>query len=217
MNLSLKSGLLAAALAVISVSLPVSAATELAVGRDYVPIVPAQQTDNAGKIEVLEFFSYGCPHCNDFNPIIGKWSSALPGDVVFKRVPVTFGRPQWASLAKLYYALEATGDLARLDGMIFNALHKSGDRLYDEQSITDWVAAHGVDKKKFSETYQSFGVNSKVKRADQMVQAYKVSGVPAMTVDGKYLVTGKELAGLQDVPGLTDRVIDKVRGERKKK
>ncbi|HQO28663.1 MAG TPA: thiol:disulfide interchange protein DsbA/DsbL [Accumulibacter sp.] len=216
MNRFFKKVLLAAALAVSAVNLN-AAATELAVGRDYVPIVPAQQTDNASKIEVLEFFSYGCPHCSDFNPIVGKWSSALPNDVVFKRVPVTFGRPQWASLAKLYYALEATGDLARLDAMIFNALHKSGDRLYDEQSIADWVAARGVDRKKFTEAYQSFGVNSKVKRADQMVQAYKVSGVPAMTVDGKYLVTGKELAGLQDVPGLTDRVIDKARSERKKK
>lgn len=216
MKLSIKNGLLAATLAIMTVNLP-AVATELAVGRDYVPIVPAQQTDNPNKIEVLEFFSYGCPHCNDFNPIVGKWSSALPGDVVFKRVPVTFGRPQWASLAKLYYALEATGDLARLDGMVFNALHKSGDRLYDEQTITDWVAARGVDRKKFTEAYQSFGVNSKVRRADQMVQAYKISGVPAMTVDGKYLVTGKELAGLQDVPGLTDRVIDKARSERKKK
>ncbi|HMW18318.1 MAG TPA: thiol:disulfide interchange protein DsbA/DsbL [Accumulibacter sp.] len=211
-----RGGLLSLMLTVMAINVPVMAA-ELAIGRDYVPIVPVQQTDNPSKVEVLEFFSYGCPHCNDFHPIVGKWSGALPSDVVFKRVPVSFGRPQWANLAKLYYALEATGDLARLDGAVFNALHKGGGRLYDDQSIIDWVAAQGVDKKKFTDAYTSFGVTSKAKRADQMAQTHKITGVPAMTVDGKYLVTGKELAGLQELPGLTDRVIDKVRGERKKK
>lgn len=208
--------LMSLAMAALVVNAPVTA-SELAVGRDYVPIVPAQQTDNPAKVEVLEFFSYGCPHCSDFHPIVGKWSSALPNDVVFKRVPVSFGRPQWGNLAKLFYALEVTGDLARLDGAVFNALHKGGARLYDDQSIIEWVTAQGVDRKKFTEAYSSFGVISKAKRADQMAQAYKISGVPAMAVDGKYLVTGKELAGLQDLPGLTDRVVDKARGERKKK
>ncbi|HMW55173.1 MAG TPA: thiol:disulfide interchange protein DsbA/DsbL [Accumulibacter sp.] len=207
--------LLAITLAMLAVVLPVRA--ELVVGRDYVPIIPAQMTDTPAKIEVIEFFSYGCPHCSDFHPIVGKWAAALPSDVTFKRVPVTFGRPPWASLARLFYALEATGDLAKLDSAVFDALHKAGSKLYDDKSITAWVAAQGVDAKRFTEAYNSFAVVSKAKRADQMVQTYKIQGVPAMTVDGKYLVTGKELKGLAELPSLTDQVIGMARTDRKKK
>lgn len=207
--------LIAITLALLAVVLPVRA--ELVVGRDYVPIIPAQMTDTPAKIEVIEFFSYGCPHCSDFHPIVGKWAAALPSDVTFKRVPVTFGRPPWASLARLFYALETTGDLARLDSAVFNALHKAGSKLYDDQSIIAWVTAQGVDAKRFTEAYNSFAVVSKAKRADQMVQTYKIQGVPAMTVDGKYLVTGKELKGLAELPALTDQVIGMARSDRKKK
>lgn len=200
-------------LALLAVVLPARA--QLAVGRDYVPIVPAQTSDHPAKIEVIEFFSYGCPHCSDFHPVLGKWSATLPGDVVLVRVPITFGRPQWASLAKLYYALEATGDLARLDGAVFEALHRKGSKLYDDRSVADWVKAQGVDGKKFADAYSSFGVVSKVKRADQMAQAYKIQGVPALAVDGKYLVLGKEIKGLPDLVLLTDQVIELARSERK--
>lgn len=205
----------AAALLLFACALPAQA--QLTVGRDYVPIEPVQVTDNAAKIEVVEFFSYGCPHCNDFHPTLGKWAAKLPADVVLKRVPVAFGRAQWAGLAKLYYALEATGDLARLDGAVFAALHQQNLKLYDDKSIGDWVVAQGVDGKKFAEAYKSFGVVSAQKRADQMAQAYKISGVPALAVDGKYLMVGKETKGFEDLLALTDKVIDKVRAERGKK
>ena len=215
MNARISGWFMAIALATLAVVSPVRA--ELAVGRDYVPIVPAQMTDNPAKIEVIEFFSYGCPHCNEFHPTVSKWSASLPADVTFKRVPVSFGRPQWASLARLYYALETTGDLSRLDGAVFDALHKTGSKLYDDKSITDWAAAQGVDAKKFSDAYNSFGVVSKARRADQMSQAYKIQGVPAMAVDGKYLVTGKEIKSVAELPMLTDQVIGMARSERKKK
>lgn len=204
--------LAAAAVVVLLGILPVRA--ELAVGRDYVPIIPAQATDNPAKLEVLEFFSYGCPHCNEFHPLIGKWAASLPSDVVLKRVPISFGRPQWASLSRLYYALEATGDLARLDGGVFQAIHKAGVKLYDDKSIIEWVGAQGVDGKRFSDAYNSFGVVSKAKRADQLAQLYKIQGVPAMAVNGKYLVTGKDMRGLADLLSLTDQVVDKARSER---
>jgi thiol:disulfide interchange protein DsbA len=145
----------------------------------------------------------GRPHCRATSP-----SNAC-------RSP--FGRPQWASLARLFYALEVTGDLARLDSAVFDALHKAGSKLYDDKSIIEWVTAQGIDAKKFTEAYNSFGVVSKAKRADQMVQAYKIQGVPAMAVDGKYLVTGKEIKGLADLPALTDQVIGMARADRKKK
>ncbi|HRD94475.1 MAG TPA: thiol:disulfide interchange protein DsbA/DsbL, partial [Accumulibacter sp.] len=157
------SGWLAAlTLAILTMALPARA--ELAVGRDYVAIVPAQVTDNPARLEVIEFFSYGCPHCSDFHPTVSKWAASLPSDVVFKRVPISFGRPQWASLSRLYYALEATGELSKLDGAVFRALHQDGKKLYDDKSIIAWVSAQGVDSKKFSDAYNSFGVISQAKR-----------------------------------------------------
>ena len=207
--------LVALTLAILTMALPARA--ELAVGRDYVAIVPAQVTDNPARLEVIEFFSYGCPHCSDFHPTVSKWAASLPSDVVFKRVPISFGRPQWTSLSRLYYALEATGELSKLDGAVFRALHQDGKKLYDDKSIVAWVSAQGVDSKKFSDAYNSFGVISQAKRADQMAQAYKIQGVPALAVDGKYLVTGKEVKGYPDLVALTDQVIDKARGDRAKK
>ncbi len=206
---------MALGVALLAMVTPVGA--ELAVGRDYVPIIPAQATDNPAKLEVLEFFSYGCPHCAEFHPVVAKWAAALPNDVVFRRVPVSFKRPPWASLARLFYALEATGELARLDNAVFHALHQAGNRLYDEQSIVTWVGAQGVDSKKFADAYNSFGVISKARRADQMAEAYRIQGVPAMAVDGKYLVTGKDAKGHAEIIALTNQVIDKVRRERGKK
>lgn len=206
--------LAALSVALFALALPASAQTA---GREYVAIVPAQASDNPAKIEVVEFFSYGCPHCSDFHPTVSKWSAKLPADVVFKRVPVSFGRAQWASLSKLYYALEATGDLARVDGAVFQALHEKGLKLYDDKSIAEWVGAQGVDARKFADAYNSFGVVSKVKRADQLAQASKIQGVPALAVDGKYLMINDGIKDYAELVARTDKVIDKVRGERNKK
>ena len=191
--------LAAIAVSLFAVALPAQA--QLSAGRDYVPIEPAQATDTPARIEVIEFFSYGCSHCNDFHPTISKWSARLPADVTFKRIPVSFGRGQWANLAKIYYALEATGDLVKLDSAVFHALHDKGLKLYDDKSIIDWVGAQGADAKKFADAYHSFGVTSKVKRGDQMAQAYKITGVPSLAVDGKYLVVGKEAKSFDDQIG----------------
>ena len=122
--------------AALTVAMPALAQTA---GKDYTLISPVQPTDDAAKIEVLEFFSYGCPHCNDFNPLISAWAAKQPGDVVFKRVPVSFGRAAWANAAKLYYTLEATGDLAKLDGDVFKAIHNDRVNLFDEKTILEWV------------------------------------------------------------------------------
>jgi len=205
----------AAALSLCAVVLPAHA--QLALGRDYVAIDPAQPTDNPAKIEVIEFFSYGCPHCAEFHPTVSKWSAKLPVEVSFKRVPITFGRGQWANLSKLYYALEATGELAKLDGAVFQALHEKGLKLYDDKSITEWAVAQGVDSKKFSDAYNSFGVISKVKRGDQMAQAFKIQGVPAIAVDGKYMVLNEGVKNNDELVARADKLIDKVRLERGKK
>lgn len=193
-----------------------SAQAQVAAGRDYVPIDPPQAGENPAKIEVLEFFSYGCPHCNDFHPLISKWAAKLPADVVFKRVPVSFGRAQWANIGKLYYAAEAIGELGRLDAAAFQAIHEKGVKLYDEATIMQFAVQQGVDGKKFADAFGSFGVQSKMKRADQMTQAYKVQGVPAIAVDGRYMVLNEGIKSYEELLVRTDKVIAKVRSEKKK-
>ena len=194
--------------AALAIGLPALAQTA---GKDYTPISPAQPTDDPAKIEVVEFFSYGCPHCSDFHPLVSAWAAGLPGDVVFKRVPITFGRAAWANLARLYYSLEATGDLARLDGEVFKAVHNDRLNLFEEKAIVEWVATKGVDRKRFTEAFNSFGVMSKVKRGDQLAQAYKIQGVPAMAVDGKYLVGDM---GFKEKLAVADKLIAKARSEK---
>ena len=152
--------LAAISLTLLSIAFPAQA--QLSVGNDYVLIDPAQPTDNPAKIEVIEFFSYACPHCSDLNPHVVKWSAQLPADVVFKRVPVGFNQPFYQSMAKVFYALEAIGELKRLDEPLFNAIHKKGLRLIDDKSIIEWVSAQNVDAKKFSDAYSSFGVITKL-------------------------------------------------------
>jgi len=207
--------LAAIALTLLAVASPAQA--QLAAGRDYMVIEPAQPTDDPAKIEVIEFFSYACPHCNDLNPHITKWAAKLPADVVFRRVPVSFNSPFYQLMAKLYYTLEVIGELPKLDGPLFNAIHEKGLKLIDDKSILEWATGQGVDAKKFSDAYNSFGVASKVKRADQLAQATKIRGVPALVVDGRYLVVGQDIKTHDDLLALTAKVIDKTRTERNAK
>lgn len=204
--------LAALTLALCAFALPAQA--QLVLGRDYEAIEPSLPTDHPDKIEVVEFFSYACPHCGELNPHALKWAARLPADVVFRRVPVGFN-PHYRLMAKLYYALEVIGELDRLDTAVFSALHDKGLRLIDDQSILDWVSAQGVDRKKFSDAYTSFGVASKSSRGDQMGKSAKIRGVPALMVDGRYLVVGREIKSHADLLALTDKLIAKRRGERK--
>jgi len=212
MKMFMHGWLAAIAFALFSLALPVHA--QLAAGKDYIVIEPALGSDNPASIEVIEFFSYGCPHCSDLHTPISKWAARLPADVTFKRVPVGFGNPYYQNLAKLYYALEAIGELQKLDSSVFHAIHEKGLKLIDDKSILEWVTAQGVDAKKFSDAYNSFGVVSKTKRADQMVQASKIRGVPSLVVDGRYLVATQNIKTQADLLAQTDKVIDKARSER---
>lgn len=199
---------MAAALAIAAPALAQTA------GKDYTLIEPAQPTDNPAKIEVIEFFSYGCPHCNEFNPMLHAWATKLPADVYFKKVPVTFGRAAWANIARLYYALEVTGDLPKLDAAVFKAIHEERVGLFDEKVMNEWLAKKGVDPKKFADAYNSFGVQSRVKRAEQMQQSYRVQGVPALVINGKYMVEGRDF---NETLAIADKLIAKVRAEKGKK
>ncbi|PKO48584.1 MAG: twin-arginine translocation pathway signal protein [Betaproteobacteria bacterium HGW-Betaproteobacteria-4] len=180
-------------------------------GAGFTPVSPAQPTEDPAKIEVLEFFSYGCPHCADFNPLLTAWAAKQPADVVVRKVPITFGRAAWANIAKLYYALEITGDLHRLEADVFRAIHGERVNLFDERTLTEWVVKKGVDAKKFGETFNSFGVMSKVRRGDQLAQAYRIQGVPALGVEGKYLIGDM---GFNEKLAVADKLIAKARSEK---
>jgi len=204
--MSIRNSLIALTLVVLSV--PALAA--VTAGTEYRAIDPPQHPETVGKIEVLEFFSYGCPHCNEFSPIIGAWAAKLPKDVVFKRVATGLGRTAWTNLAKTYYALEATGDLKRLDAALFHAIHEEHLPLFDEKSISQWVGQHGVDPVKFNTAFESFGVNTRLNQAEEMVENYKIDGVPALAVNGKYLILGNSF---EQLLANTDVVIAKVRAD----
>jgi thiol:disulfide interchange protein DsbA len=204
-NRSLLAGLAGAVLPVHS---RVVKAAPLVEGRDYELILPPQPGESPGMIEVIEFFSYGCPHCKDFHPLVMAWAAKLPRDVSFKRVPVTFGRATWTNLARLYYALETTGDLARLDDAVFRAIHEERINLFTPSAITAWVKREGVDEKRFKAAFDSFGVSAQIARSDQMVRNYRIRSVPRLTVAGRYQVTGQAARSLADLLPIADGLIE---------
>lgn len=157
----------------------------------YQMLNPPQPQTMAGKVEVVEFFSYGCPHCAHLHPSLKKWVAELPSTTVFVRVPVSFGRREWGSLTRAYYALESIGALSRVDDGLFAALHEQRQPLFDEASLTAWVAQQGVDAQKFRDAFNSSAVSQKAMRAEQMSRDYQISSVPTLVVAGKYVVSGK--------------------------
>jgi len=190
-----------------------SLAAEPQAGREFNLINPPLPSSK-GKIEVIEFFSYGCPHCSDFNPYVGQWAARLPKDVSFRRVPVSFNRPEWARLARIYYALEATGDLAKFDAAVFIAIHEQRVAFRTDEAAVTWATSKGIDGKKFGDALASFSMQSKVQRGDQEATAARISGVPALAVDGKYLVNNEAANNFEGLLKLTDAVIAKARKER---
>ncbi len=193
-----------------------SFAADLQAGREFKPISPPLAAPK-DKIEVVEFFSYGCNHCSDFHPIISKWAANLPKDVSFRRIPVSFGRPEWARLAKIYYSLEATGELAKLDTAVFLAIHEQRVAFKTDEAVSAWVASKGGDAKKFTDAFNGFSMASKVQRGDQEATTAKIGGVPSLAVDGKYLVNNEAAGSYEDLLRITDAVIAKVRQDRKGK
>ena len=153
----------------------------------------------AGKIEVVEFFSYNCPHCNDFEPALEAWVKTAPKDVSFRRIPVPFVGNDVEAKQRLYYALEAMGKVDEFQPKVFNAIHKQRQNVNGDANIVAWAAANGLDGAKFKEAFTSFGVASKAKRASQMTDAYKVAGVPAMAVAGRWYVDGETAGNMTNV------------------
>jgi thiol:disulfide interchange protein DsbA len=160
-------------------------------GTDYTELKPPQAVDTAGKVEVIEFFWYRCPHCYALEPELEAWVKRLPRDVQFKRVPGILNE-DWAIDARVFYSLEAIGEVERVHRQLFDAIHKQGGvRLRGDaytKWVADWLAKQKVDMAKYDAAFHSFSVESKLRRAAQMASAYRLDGVPTLTVQGRYLV-----------------------------
>ncbi len=165
------------------------------------------------KLEVVEFFWYECPHCNAFEPQLEAWVKRLPADVVFRQVPVGFTARHQLS-QKLFYALEDMGQLPALHKKIFAAIHVQNKRLNTEADMTAFVVANGVDGAKFTETFRSFGVNTKANRARQLSDAYKIDGVPALGINGRYFTSGALAGSHERALAVTDYLIDRSRSNK---
>jgi thiol:disulfide interchange protein DsbA len=204
---------LVAALAWLALS--TAGAAGLVEGKDYIRLKNAQPVESGKKIEVIEFFSYGCPHCNDLEPILDAWLAKLPPDVQFHRVPVMF-QQRWEALAKIYYTLDAMGDEARLSPEVFKAIHSAGLPLYQDKAFFDWAAAHGLDRAKVADVYNSFAINSKFNRAKALAQEYNIQSVPTIVVDGKFVTSSDRVGTHAALPPVIDQLIAKARAERGK-
>jgi protein dithiol oxidoreductase (disulfide-forming) len=162
------------------------AAGAQAPGKDFVPINPPQPPQVPGKVEVIEFFSYMCPHCASLQPSLAAWLKRKPADVEFRRVPAVF-QESWLPLAQLYYTLEAMGLVDKLHHDVFAAIHTQKLKLQDPKVLGEWIASKGVDRQKFNDTYNSFSVRSLAKRAVDTAGRYKIEFTPALVVDGRYM------------------------------
>ncbi len=154
-------------------------------GVDYDVMAKPQPTQTGDKVEVLELFWYGCPHCYKLEPHIEHWLENMPANAAYIRLPAVFNK-QWMVHAKAFYAAEAMGVFDKVHRPLFDALHAQKKKLYTAETIADFFATLGVDRAEFLKTYSSFAVNTKANRAKQMTRRYGISGVPAIIINGKY-------------------------------
>jgi thiol:disulfide interchange protein DsbA len=180
-------------------------------GKDYLKLNRAVPTETeAGKIQLIEFFWYSCPHCNAFEPAFAQWVKNAPKDVVVQRMPVAF-REDFAPQQRLYFALEAMGLLEKLHAKVFQAIHVERLPLNTDASIVAWIEKQGVDKTKFADTAKSFGVASKLKRAVQLQNDYKIEGVPSLGVAGKYYVDGTTAGSMERALQVAESLLVQIR------
>jgi thiol:disulfide interchange protein DsbA len=208
-----------AALALAGVSPLVSAQATFQEGKHFVRLsTPVPVSAPAGKIEVIEFFWYGCPHCNAFEPTLEAWIKKLPADVAFRRVHVGF-RPNFEAQQRFYATLEALGLVEQIHRKVFYAIHQQGAKLDKPEALIEFAVQNGADRAKFTEMFNSFGMQSKVRQGKQLSEAYKIDGVPALGIHGRYY-TSPSLAGGDNTPetegqvralALTDQLVARAR------
>lgn len=191
------------------------APTVLAQQSQFVTLPSKLEGDSPDKIEVIEFFHYGCPHCKDFDPLLNTWLKSVPEDVAFRRVPAIWGNAQLRELARLYYTIETTDHIETLHEAVFPAVQTQRRPLHTEEGVRAWVAGFsGVDASAFMDTYKSFGLKAMLQRADQLARAYRVQGVPTMAVGGRYVTSASMTGSHVNALKMVDELIVKARSER---
>ena len=206
----------ASAVAASALTLPVAnpamaQARQFKEGKDFKRLdKPVAPDAPAGKVEVVEFFGYFCPHCNTFEPTLNAWAKTAPKDIVLHRVPVNFNA-KTVPMQKLYYTLEGMGKLEPLHAQAFRYIHVERKPLQEDEQVFAWAKGQGLDLPKFKEMYNSFGVANQIRKATQLQQAYDVEGVPSMGVAGRYYVDGTMAGSMENVLRIVEQLAAQVR------
>lgn len=184
-------------------------------GREYTVLEPPRAVPGGTSVEVIEFFYYGCPVCYEAQPHIARWLLAAGPGVTLKRVPAV--SDAWATFARVFYALETTGLLARLHWPVYDNHHFDGKRLNEDKNLLDWLASNGVDAARFKQAFDSYEVTSRVEEARKMLTTYNVNGVPTMVVDGRYITSARLAGGVKEMMDVLEHLVARAREERGKK
>jgi thiol:disulfide interchange protein DsbA len=179
-------------------------------GTQFMRVEPPVPPIAPGKIEVIEFFSYACPHCNAFEPTVESWSKKVPADVAFHRVPVPF-LFNFENFMRTYYALETMGQVQAMQRKVFSAVHVEHQRLDKPADIAALMTKNGVDGAKFLEVFNSFSVASSVTRAKKIAAAYKLDGVPTLAVQGRYTTSPGTAGGPEQAMAVVDYLVQRAR------
>ncbi|MBC7991978.1 MAG: thiol:disulfide interchange protein DsbA/DsbL [Rhizobacter sp.] len=197
--------------AALSAGLPALAQGAPVEGKQYVRLgTLAPVNAPAGKIEVVEFFWYGCPHCSAFEPTLDAWSKNLPADIAFRRVPVAF-REAYAPQQQAFYALEALGKVETLHRRVFYAIHNDRQRLEKPEDIAAFMEKNGIPRAEFMDVFNSFSVQTKAKQATRLADAYKIDGVPAMGIHGRFFTSGTLAGSPEKALQVTEHLIKTLR------
>lgn len=205
----LKAWLLAPALA----WLALSASAQIEPGREFQRIEPPHAAAPSGRVEVIEFFYYGCPVCYETEPFLSRWLASAPDYVAIRRVPA-LSSETWEPFAKLYYTLDTLGQVERLHWPVYDNFHFDDVKLNDEKVMVDWAARNGIEREKFVQTYASQAVADKVAQARGLLKAYDVRAVPTFIVDGRFLTSARLAGGTERVVQVLDRLVRLAREER---
>ncbi len=184
--------------------------------KDYVTLKTPVPVESGGKIEVLEFFQYSCPHCASYDPYLQAWRKKLPADVDYKRIPIAWDNSTMPHV-RIYYTLETLGKLDDMHQKVFTAIQKNRQPMVNPDQIADFMAANGIDRKQWIDTYNSFSVAARSNRAGQIWRAYKIDGTPAVAVDGKFTTAPSMVGSREGSLIVLDYLVQRARAEKSKK
>jgi protein dithiol oxidoreductase (disulfide-forming) len=184
--------------------------------KDYTVLRTPVPVESGAKIEVLEFFQYSCPHCATFEPYLAAWKKKLPTDVDYRRIPIAWDNSTMPHV-RIYYTLEALGKLPEMHDKVFAAIQKNRQPMLNPDAIADFMAANGIDRKQWLDTYNSFSVAARANRAGQIWRAYKVDGTPIMAVDGRFMTAPSMVGTREGTLVVLDYLVQRSRAERTKK